>query len=101
MTDQPPRLHETFPAFSAELISLLNTEGHTDLAIGAHDLGIVELCPCEDAFCQSFYTAPRPDGAYGPGHSNVSLHTDHGMIVLDVVSGRIMFVEVLYFPPLL
>ncbi|HEV3172484.1 MAG TPA: hypothetical protein VGZ32_19215 [Actinocrinis sp.] len=101
MTDRPPLLHEAFPVFSAELISLLNTEGHTDLATCAHDLAVVEQCPCEDDFCKSFYTAPRPDGAYGPGHCNIPLHADHGMVVLDVVDGRIMFVEVLYFPPLL
>lgn len=60
-------------------------------------------CSCTDDFCQSFYTAPKPDGAYGPGHRNVPLfnNRDHdGMIVLDVLHGRIMFVEVLYYPPL-
>lgn len=96
-----PLLRDMHPGFSAELISLLEAEGHTDLAVCACDLRIIAWCPCTDGFCQSFYTAPEPDGAYGPGHSNVSLITDHGgMIVLDVVHGRIMFVEVLFYPPL-
>lgn len=99
MSDQPPLLRETFPDFAVELVSLLSSEGHADLAICAHDLRVAR-CPCNDDFCQSFYTEPRPDGAYGPGHSNISLFTDHGMIVLDVVNGYIMFVEVLNFPPL-
>lgn len=98
-----PLLRYLHPGFSAELIALLEAEGYTDLAVRAHDLRIVARCPCADDFCQSFYTAPKPDGAYGPGHSNVSLFNDRGhggMIVLDVVNGQIMFVEVLYHPPL-
>ncbi|MBR7827436.1 hypothetical protein KDK95_14050 [Actinospica sp. MGRD01-02] len=98
-----PLLREIHPDFSAELVSLLEAEGHTDLAVCAYDLRIIARCPCKDDFCQSFYTAPKPDGAYGPGHSNIPLfsNNDHsGMIVLDVVHGRIMFVEVLYYPPL-
>ncbi|MBR7839165.1 hypothetical protein KDL01_38235 [Actinospica durhamensis] len=103
MSDQPPLLRETFPAFAAELVSLLTSDGHTDLAVCAHDLRIVAQCGCGDDFCQSFYTAPKPDGAYGPGHRNIPLLRDgdrSGMIVLDVVNGRIMYVEVLYYPPL-
>ena len=99
----PPLLRAVYPDFAAELISLLNDDGHTDLAICAYDLRIIARCGCTDDFCQSFYTAPKPDGAYGPGHSNVPLFTNHdhgGMIVLDVVNGQIMFVEVLFYPPL-
>lgn len=98
-----PLLREIHPDFSAELVSLLEAEGHSDLAVCACDLRIIARCPCKDDFCQSFYTAPKPDGAYGLGHSNIPLfsNNDHsGMIVFDVVHGRIMFVEVLYYPPL-
>lgn len=100
MDDQPPLLRDVHPDFSAELISLLNADGHADLAICAWDLRIVASCPCVDDFCQSFYTAPRPEGGYGPGHSNLLLDPKDGMIILDVVHNRIMFVEVLYHPPL-
>lgn len=95
-----PLLRDIHPEFSTELISLLEAEGHTDLAICAYDLRIVARCSCTDDFCQSFRTAPRPEGAYGPGHRNISLFPDRGMIVLDAVNSRIMFVEVLYRPPL-
>lgn len=98
-----PLLRETYPDFSAELVSLLEAEGESDLATRAHDLRVIARCPCGDDFCQSFRTAPKPDGGYGPGHRNIALYSndDHnGMIVLDVVHGRIMFVEVLYYPPL-
>jgi hypothetical protein len=93
-------LRNIYPDFCAELISLLNAEKEPDLAVCAHDLRIVAPCGCGDDFCQSFYTAPRPKGAYGPGHRNIVLLPTHGMIVLDVVHDRIMFVEVLHHPPL-
>jgi hypothetical protein len=101
-TEPAPLLRDVHPAFSTELIWLLEAAGHTELAICAHDLRIVERCPCTDDFCQSFYTEPPPDGPYGPGHRNVMLENrgGAGMIVLDVVRNRIMFVEVLFYPPL-
>jgi hypothetical protein len=40
--------------------------------IGEH---FVAQCGCGNDFRQSFYTAPKPDGAYGPGHRNVGLRT--------------------------
>lgn len=100
MTERPPLLREIYPGFSTELTSLLDAEGHTDLAICAYDLRIIAHCSCTDDFCQSFYTAPPPEGAYGPGHTNIPLLPASGMIVLDVVDSRIMFVEVLNHSPL-
>jgi hypothetical protein len=97
---EPPFLREVYPDLCTELIELLNVDGHTDLGICAYDLRIVAPCSCGDDFCQSFYTAPPPNGAYGPGHRNVPLFPKLGMLILDVVHGRIMFVEVLDRPPL-
>lgn len=97
---EPPLLREVYPELCAELIGLLTVEGLSDLGVSAHDLRIVAPCRCGDDFCQSFYTAPPPNGAYGPGHRNVVLAPEQGMIVLDVVDGRIMFVEVIDHPPL-
>jgi hypothetical protein len=96
----PPLLREKHPDLSRELISLLEAKGEADLAICAWDLRIITVCPCKGDFCQSFYTAPKPDGPYGPGHRNVSLNPQHGMLILDVVNNQIMFVEVLDYPPL-
>lgn len=98
--NEAPLLREAYPALSRELISLLEAGGERDLAICARDLRIVTPCECKDEFCQSFYTAPPPGGPFGPGHRNVALNPERGMLILDVVNNRIMYVEVLYYPPL-
>jgi hypothetical protein len=59
-------------------------------------LEIVAKCSCSDDFCASFYTAPKPAGRYGPQHRNLELAPAKGMIVLDLVDDRIVYVEVLY-----
>jgi hypothetical protein len=86
------------PEFAEELAALLLVENETALADQLLSAAIVARCECDDEFCASFYTAPRPDGAYGPGHENVLLEPRVGMVVLDVVQGRLMQVEVLYHP---
>jgi hypothetical protein len=69
------------------------------LAVQVPILKIVEGCGCGDDFCASFYTQPKPNGAYGPGHDTLLLDTEApGMLILDVVDGVISFVEVLYRP---
>lgn len=62
--------------------------------------GFYEECGCGDDLCQSFCTAEPPDGAYGPGHRCVPLLPPRGDLILDVVDGRIMYVEVLHYPEL-
>jgi len=42
----------------------------------------------------SFYTQPKPEGTYGPGHRCIDLDAAEGMLVLDVVAGKIAHVEV-------
>ncbi|MFJ3975959.1 hypothetical protein [Streptomyces sp. NPDC090021] len=96
-----PLLRDVLPQLSAELVRLLEEEGERDLALCAHDLRILADCGCGDDFCQSFHTAPHPPGTpYGPGHRNVALLPARGCLILDVVHGRIMFVEVLDRPEL-
>jgi hypothetical protein len=96
----PPLAREVYPDFVTHLVGLLDAAGHRDLGICAWDVRIIALCACDDEFCQSFYTALPPQGAYGPGHRNIVLWPEHGMIILDVVDGRIMFVEIINHPPL-
>ena len=98
--DAPPLLREIYPDLCTEPVGLLNAEGLSGLGVCAHDLRIVAPCRCADDFCRSFHTAPPPNGPYGPGHRNVTLDPEQGMIILDVVDDRIMFVEVLDHPPL-
>ena len=94
-------MREVFPELVAELVALLEEEGERELAISAWDLRLVAECGCGDGFCQSFHTEDHPHGQpYGPGHRCVNLIPSKGMLNLDVVDGRIMYVEVIDRPPL-
>ena len=98
---EPPLVSDKWPRLVAELATALRDEGESDLANQVDALHVLEECGCDDAFCQSFYTAPKPSGAYGPGHRNIGLNpSEPGYLILDVVNDVIMFVEVLYRPPL-
>jgi hypothetical protein len=97
----PPLVRELYPELTADLIRLLEADGEPELAICAYDLRLFARCPCKDDFCQSFHTAPHTPGRpYGPGHRNVPLDPESGMYILDVVHQRIVYVEVLFHPPL-
>jgi hypothetical protein len=89
-------LTKTLPVLAAELEELLTKEGRADLAVQVSSLKIVDRCRCEDDFCSSFYTQPKPEGSYGPNLQTMELDSGTGMLILDVVDGKIMFVEVLY-----
>jgi hypothetical protein len=91
-------LAETLPEFAQELQRLLQAQ-KPELAVQVPTLKIVRGCGCGDDFCASFYTHPKPKGAYGPGHYTLPLETEApGMLILDVVDGVISFIEVLYRP---
>lgn len=97
-----PLLRLVFPDLVAELTALLEAEGERELAICAWDLRFFDECGCQDDFCQSIRTADHPQGQpYGDGHRCVPLLPPTGMLNLDVVHGRIMYVEILNRPPLL
>jgi hypothetical protein len=83
------------PEFAEELRLLLERE-EPSLALHVDSLRIVERCRCGDSCCGMFYTSPPPRGSYGPGLECIDLDPEHGMIILDVVDGRIAAVEVLY-----
>ncbi|MGW7281576.1 hypothetical protein ACWGIV_25400 [Streptomyces sp. NPDC054844] len=104
-----PLLRDVFPDLVAELTALLQDEGESELTVCARDLRLVEECGCGDGFCQSIRTADLPrgralrvrgGGPYGPGHRCVPLSPSTGMLILDVVDGRIVYIEVLDRPPL-
>jgi hypothetical protein len=89
-------LAEMFPALSEELQQLLAQQGEVGLAAQVPKLSVTERCRCGDDFCGMFYVLPKPAGAYGPGHRNVPLEPERGMLILDVVNDKIAAVEVLY-----
>lgn len=96
-----PLLRHVFPDFVAELIALLEAESERELALRVWDLRFFAECGCQDDFCQSIRTADHPEGPpYGEGHRCVPLLPFSGMVNLDVVHGRIMYVEILDRPPL-
>lgn len=92
----PVPLANVLPEFAAELAEALRFEDGADLADQVRELSITAECGCGDDFCASFYTGSRPDGPWGQGHKNVTPETATGMVILDVVDGRIRYVEVLH-----
>lgn len=98
---QAPLLRATWPDFAAELVAALEASGEPALKTQVEQLRIVAACSCDDDFCQSFHTAPKPPGPYGDGHRNVCLDAPWpGYLILDVVHDGIVYVEVLYRSPL-
>lgn len=93
---EPPSLRQVLPGLSQELRDLLLKTGEPDLADQVPGLRIVDRCRCGDDFCGTFYVRPKPEGAYGPDHRNVTLTPQEGMLILDVVGEKIAAVEVLY-----
>jgi hypothetical protein len=90
-------MNEVLPGFSRELFDALMTDGDASLTSQVQGLRVVKLCRCNDAFCSSFYAGPRPNGSWSDEgeHSNVMPTMTYGMVVLDVVNGRIRYVEIL------
>jgi len=88
-------LGDILPAFAAELRQLLEGRGESELATQVPRLLIFDRCRWGDDFCAKFYTQPKPNGSFGPGHRNLRLMPEDGMLILDVVAGEIACVEVL------
>jgi hypothetical protein len=89
-------LRDLLPSLARELRDLLLKQGESDLAGQVWGLRIVDRCRCGDDFCATFYVQPKPEGAYGPTHRNISLEPIEGMLILDVIDDKIACVEVLY-----
>ena len=92
------RLGQLLPELTWEITGLLRVEGETTLALKFEFQPFHQWCGCGDDFCQSFYTQPRSEGPYGPGHRTVCLDPETGMINIDVVGDDIRYVEVLFRP---
>jgi hypothetical protein len=94
-------LRECWPVLAAQIEAGLRAADEPALADEVAKLRVVQPCTCGQGNCQSFYTVPPTDGAYGTGHRNVVLDAPWpGEFVLDVVDGKIVYVEVLDRSPL-
>lgn len=89
------RLTDTLPAFAIELENLLKVANRPELAAQVTSLRIVDRCRCNDDFCASFYTQPKPIGSYSPNQECLELDPTQGMLILDIVDGTIAHVELL------
>jgi major membrane immunogen (membrane-anchored lipoprotein) len=91
-----PLLQDVLPELAEELRTLLEKDGESQLAAQISSLHIVDRCRCGDDFCATFYTAPKPKGAYGAKHETIALDIEDGYLNVDVNDGKIVCVEVLY-----
>jgi hypothetical protein len=95
-SSEKPRLVDVLPELAVELRILLEASNHRDLADQLAGLVIFDRCRCGDSFCASFYTQPKPLGAYVGDFYTIEVEPKEGMILLDVVNTQIAHVEVLY-----
>ncbi|MDQ3635591.1 MAG: hypothetical protein M3405_13935 [Acidobacteriota bacterium] len=86
-------LKKEFPELTSELKGLLVE--YPDLLEQVEDLQIVERCRCGDDFCSTIYTSPPPKGAWENEHENIMLDPKEGMVILDVLKGKIVSIEIL------
>ncbi|MQY14123.1 hypothetical protein SRB5_42850 [Streptomyces sp. RB5] len=99
MDQDHPLVRDVYPDLITELVSLLEDEGERELAICVWDVRLFGECGCSDDFCQSIRTSDHlPGQPYGQGHRCVPLLPAKGMLNLDVVDGRIAYVEILDRP---
>lgn len=90
------RLGDLLPLFAEEIEGLLEAKGEKGLAAQIRDLRIVDRCRCPHDYCGSFYTQPKPRGPLGQGHRRVEVDPVTGIVIFDVVDGRILQINVLF-----
>jgi hypothetical protein len=91
-------LRTALPEFAAELELLLRAEGETALASQVSQLMIVNRCRCPDDFCATFYTSLGDRESCNPIPGTIVLEPENGVVNIDVTSGKITCIEVLYRP---
>ncbi len=88
---------ELFGDFFPELATMIRAAGHVHLIEELRRAPVVSRCNCGDADCAHFYTSARPR-ARDRSHENIMLPSQSGMVILDVVEGKVVAVEVLERP---
>ena len=91
-----PLLQDSLPDFADELTSLLRNKNEPDLLEQVPLLRLVDRCRCGDDFGATLYTAPKPEGAYGPNHESIALNPSFKHFILDLVDRKIVCIEILF-----
>jgi len=89
-------LQDALPDLADELATLLRHNDELDLVEQVPLLRLVDRCRCGDDFCSTLYTAPKPEGAYGPNHESIPLNPSSGHLILDLVDRKIVCIEILF-----
>lgn len=89
-----PLLSALAPTFSADLAQALEADGEAGLAAQVSTLRVLSICGCNEMECASFTVREMPRGV--PQVETVPLDGLDGLVNVDVASGRIVHVEVLY-----
>ena len=91
------KLTSVLPDFASELSRGLADLGHPDLAGTIADVEIVELCPCSELGCVTFYAVPKADAPCWPECGRV-IAPAKGVTCIHYRDGRIIWVEALGRP---
>jgi hypothetical protein len=91
----PPLLVSVFPLLGGRLEALLAERGEDRLAAQVPHLRVHAVCACGLEVCGSFHTSSRPMRRWWRRGRQVAFLTEFpGEVVLDVVGGKIVYVEV-------
>ena len=94
MNRETPRLTEARPGFATRLEQALREQGEEDLAVQVPTLRLVRACVCGDEYCRSFWTGTPIKRWFRRGRNVVVEGLDEGLVALDAIDGRIVYVEV-------
>jgi hypothetical protein len=94
---EAPLLAEVVPELAQRLEWTLREQGEPHLAAQVPALRVTEACRCGEPSCGSFWTSPTPMRRWFSRGRQIELLGLPGEVALDVVAGRIAYVEVLHW----
>lgn len=91
-----PLLTRVVPGLARAMEAALRGQGEEALAEQVAELRIARVCRCGQPYCASFWTTERPLARWLARGRHIELGGERaGQVALDVVRGRIVYVEVL------
>jgi hypothetical protein len=98
VTDHAPLVADVHPELAARLEESLREQGEDALAAQVSALRVTVVCTCDSNECGSFYTTERPMRRWFQRGRQVDLGPGlPGLVTVDVIAGRIDYVEVLFW----